>query len=232
MEERLKIEHQPDRQCTTTAIVGAREIDPVCGMRLDPATLKHYFDIAGRRFHFCSADCRAKFEADPNAYHKRKAATSHPAKAGVTYTCPHGGSRQLPHLRHDARVIDRVRSSGAEQRSRRHDPTLLDRACANPAGLRPRNGQPYSRTRLECHNSSLYLFLGAIWAGNSCRPLGRMAVLSARLGVTYQPPPQHVYPHFTGYGYGLHLQSRSDLRSIPFPRGLPEDINSGCKVYH
>jgi Cu+-exporting ATPase len=88
MEERLKIEHQPDRQCTTTAIVGAREIDPVCGMRLDPATLKHYFDIAGRRFHFCSADCRAKFEADPNAYHKRKAATSHPAKAGVTYTCP------------------------------------------------------------------------------------------------------------------------------------------------
>jgi Cu+-exporting ATPase len=88
MEERLKIEHQPDRQCTTTAIVGAREIDPVCGMRLDPATLKHYFDIAGRRFHFCSADCRAKFEADPNAYLKRKAATSHPAKAGVTYTCP------------------------------------------------------------------------------------------------------------------------------------------------
>ena len=42
--------------------------DPVCGMTVDPATSKHRFDHHGDTFHFCSAGCRTKFAADPEAY--------------------------------------------------------------------------------------------------------------------------------------------------------------------
>src|SRR5437868_4348064 len=42
--------------------------DPVCGMRVDPATSKHRLDHDGRTFHFCSAGCRTKFAADPQKY--------------------------------------------------------------------------------------------------------------------------------------------------------------------
>ncbi|MGH2887716.1 MAG: permease [Solirubrobacteraceae bacterium] len=42
-------------------------VDPVCGMSVDRSgapTLEH----GGRRYHFCSDHCRAKFAADPDAY--------------------------------------------------------------------------------------------------------------------------------------------------------------------
>ena len=45
-----------------------RVLDPVCGMKVDPATSKHRFDYRGETFHFCSAGCRTKFEADPKKY--------------------------------------------------------------------------------------------------------------------------------------------------------------------
>lgn len=44
------------------------EIDPVCGMRVDPATGKHSIDHQGQRYLFCCAGCRTKFEADPARY--------------------------------------------------------------------------------------------------------------------------------------------------------------------
>jgi Cu+-exporting ATPase len=43
-------------------------IDPVCGMRVDPATSKHRSEHEGKTIHFCSAGCKAKFEADPGRY--------------------------------------------------------------------------------------------------------------------------------------------------------------------
>ena len=46
----------------------ARVRDPVCGMRVDPATSKHRAENRGETFHFCSAGCKAKFEADPGRY--------------------------------------------------------------------------------------------------------------------------------------------------------------------
>ena len=39
--------------------------DPVCGMKVDPATSKHRLEHRGTTFHFCSAGCRTKFEANP-----------------------------------------------------------------------------------------------------------------------------------------------------------------------
>ena len=61
--------------------------DPVCGMTVDPATSKHRFDHHGQTFHFCSAGCRTKFAADPDAYlgnNKPKA----DVPEGTIYTCP------------------------------------------------------------------------------------------------------------------------------------------------
>ena len=73
-------------------IENAPTTDPVCGMAVNPATSKHRFDHGGTIFHFCSAGCQAKFEADPNTYFKPylkpKTATPGPSKAGVIYTCP------------------------------------------------------------------------------------------------------------------------------------------------
>jgi Cu+-exporting ATPase len=64
-------------------------------MTVDPATSQHRFDYLGETFHFCSAGCRTKFAADPQAYldnSKPKAA----APEGTIYTCPmHPQIRQI-----------------------------------------------------------------------------------------------------------------------------------------
>ncbi|WP_424139684.1 heavy metal translocating P-type ATPase [Roseomonas chloroacetimidivorans] len=63
--------------------------DPVCGMKVDPATSKHRLEHAGTIFHFCSAGCRTKFGADPGRYLEPKEAAPVPApRKGAIYTCP------------------------------------------------------------------------------------------------------------------------------------------------
>jgi len=69
--------------------------DPVCGMTVDPATSKHRFEHAGTTYHFCSAGCRSKFEADPAKYLAPKPEAV-PATPGAIYTCPmHPQIRQV-----------------------------------------------------------------------------------------------------------------------------------------
>ncbi|TCZ61037.1 heavy metal translocating P-type ATPase [Roseicella aquatilis] len=63
--------------------------DPVCGMKVDPATSRHRLEHRGTTFHFCSAGCRTKFEADPDKYLKpEKAAAPTAAQKAAIYTCP------------------------------------------------------------------------------------------------------------------------------------------------
>ena len=62
-------------------------IDPVCGMKVNQQTAKHHAEVDGRIWYFCSARCREKFIADPQAYLEGKAAPA-PAPAGTIYTCP------------------------------------------------------------------------------------------------------------------------------------------------
>ncbi len=67
----------------------SREIDPVCGMTVDPAAGKPYFDHRGRRYHFCCQGCQTKFAADPERYLAPKTeAPAEPAPPGTLYTCP------------------------------------------------------------------------------------------------------------------------------------------------
>jgi Cu+-exporting ATPase len=70
--------------------------DPVCGMKVDPATSEHRLGYGGTTYHFCSAGCRTKFEANPGSYLKPKVAAMAPAPAGAIYTCPmHPQIRQV-----------------------------------------------------------------------------------------------------------------------------------------
>ena len=90
-------DYRPDTKgCSsgrTPAAAGA-VTDPVCGMKVDPATSKHRFEHGGTTYHFCSAGCRMKFSADPDSYLRPKAAE--PAKPVVIYTCPmHPQIRQV-----------------------------------------------------------------------------------------------------------------------------------------
>ena len=72
-----------------------RVTDPVCGMKVDPATSKYRADHRHETYHFCSARCRDRFVADPEGYLKPKAKPAAPEQAGhaspqkgVIYTCP------------------------------------------------------------------------------------------------------------------------------------------------
>ena len=70
------------------AASGTRVNDLVCGMQVDPETSKHRHEHDGVTYHFCSAGCRTKFAADPQAYLTPKVARPEPAKPGVVHTCP------------------------------------------------------------------------------------------------------------------------------------------------
>ncbi len=61
--------------------------DPVCGMSVDPVTARHTATHHGETFYFCSAGCKAKFEADPQRYLKPQAQTP-PVDPTAIYTCP------------------------------------------------------------------------------------------------------------------------------------------------
>jgi P-type Cu+ transporter len=65
----------------------APAIDPVCGMKVNPATAKHRFAYQGQDYLFCGGRCRERFEAEPEKYLKPREAEP-PAPAGTIYTCP------------------------------------------------------------------------------------------------------------------------------------------------
>ena len=62
--------------------------DPVCGMTVDPETTPHHAEHGGHAYHFCSAGCRAKFVAAPDAYLRGKPRSQPEATPGAMWTCP------------------------------------------------------------------------------------------------------------------------------------------------
>jgi P-type Cu+ transporter len=66
---------------------GDAATDPVCGMSVDPATTRHHATHLGHEFHFCSAQCRARFMAGPERY-LVPAPPSAEAPPGTVWTCP------------------------------------------------------------------------------------------------------------------------------------------------
>ena len=70
-------------------------LDPVCGMKVDPAKTPHHAEYKRRAFHFCGAGCRTRFVADPERY-LAPAAKPTEAPPGAIRTCPmHPQIRQV-----------------------------------------------------------------------------------------------------------------------------------------
>src|SRR5262245_5559546 len=67
------------------------EIDPVCGMTVDPASAHASLPHDGKTYHFCSTSCLHKFQADPAKYVDRGKLSAPPTAhtpSGTIYTCP------------------------------------------------------------------------------------------------------------------------------------------------
>ncbi|KJC44944.1 haloacid dehalogenase [Bradyrhizobium sp. LTSP885] len=76
-------------------VEAALAIDPVCGMKVNPATARHRFSYQGEDYFFCSGRCRERFEAEPEKFLKPREPEP-PAPADTIYTCPmHPEVRQV-----------------------------------------------------------------------------------------------------------------------------------------
>ena len=69
----------PDAQ---RADVSGSTKDPVCGMPIDPKRAVGMRTVGDRTFYFCSADCLAKFDADPEGMASRAPAQASRAEHG------------------------------------------------------------------------------------------------------------------------------------------------------
>jgi Cu+-exporting ATPase len=76
--------HSPAESCGEPA----QAVDPVCGMTVGPAATAHHAEHEGAHFHFCSARCREKFVADPDAYLGDAPPSEPEGTPGAIWTCP------------------------------------------------------------------------------------------------------------------------------------------------
>jgi Cu+-exporting ATPase len=85
----------PSHDPTLAQLDGKRR-DPVCGMMVDEKTARYRTLHQGRRFYFCGARCREKFEAEPARYliaSDQHGAPNHPHSAPSP---PHGTTPAQP----------------------------------------------------------------------------------------------------------------------------------------
>jgi P-type Cu+ transporter len=72
----------------------AEEIDPVCGMTVDPHDAAGRAEYRGRTYYFCNPSCLERFIASPESFvtetgeRKEPADQEAPAAPGTEYTCP------------------------------------------------------------------------------------------------------------------------------------------------
>jgi Cu+-exporting ATPase len=66
---------------------GSEEVDPVCGMSVDPQRTPHHHEYRGRTYHFCADSCRQRFAAGPESWLAPPPLVT-TAAPGTTWTCP------------------------------------------------------------------------------------------------------------------------------------------------
>ena len=129
----------------------AGEIDPVCGMMVDPQTAQHRADYSGHTYFFCAAGCKTKFTADPQKYLGKR--EPEPVVEGAIYTCPmHPEIRQVgpgpcPICGMALEPEIATANFRPQSRTRRHDAAVLDRPRLRPAG----DGAGNERALLGAH---------------------------------------------------------------------------------
>jgi Cu+-exporting ATPase len=53
---------------------GIMTTDPVCGMKVDEKRSEFQTQFAGKKYSFCSENCKREFEADPDEFVETAAA--------------------------------------------------------------------------------------------------------------------------------------------------------------
>jgi len=53
---------------------GIMTTDPVCGMKVDEKRTEFHTQFAGKKYSFCSENCKQEFEADPDEFVETAAA--------------------------------------------------------------------------------------------------------------------------------------------------------------
>lgn len=69
------------------------QVDPVCGMTVQPESAAGSYEYQGKTYYFCSQGCLTKFRQDPPAFlippaERRAAAAAAPPGSKVEYICP------------------------------------------------------------------------------------------------------------------------------------------------
>ena len=103
--------------------------DPVCGMEIEPSQAASRRDFDGATYYFCSADCRAKFDAEPTRYATGAAPSSEETPLEKTGDVSANGTAT------DLSVA--VASKGASANDASANGVSVDNAAANSA---PANG--------------------------------------------------------------------------------------------
>jgi P-type Cu+ transporter len=96
---KTKFDSSPESYVKSAAFVyepaaeSQTEVDPVCGMNVDPSKAAASEVHIGKTYHFCSQSCAAKFRADPERYLRLKTATAPPLpapkeEARAEHICP------------------------------------------------------------------------------------------------------------------------------------------------
>jgi len=81
----MKHMHNAQGSCCHEPAGAVTATDPVCGMKVDPASAKASFEHGGTTYYFCCPGCRDKFQADPARYlAKKEAAVAPPAPSRAT----------------------------------------------------------------------------------------------------------------------------------------------------
>ena len=188
---------------------GAKVVDPVCGMTVDPATSKHRFDYRGETYHFCSAGCRTKFAADPETC-LDKSKPKAPAPEGAIYTCPmHPEIRQVGPgscpicgmaLEPEVASLDAPPNPELADMTRRFWIGLVLSIAGGRAGDGRASGR---RSRLGRPDA---VELDPVRVRHARRALGGLALLRARLAIAADAQSQHVHPDRDGHRRRLRLQ--------------------------
>ncbi|MEP6918293.1 MAG: heavy metal-binding domain-containing protein [Acidobacteriota bacterium] len=63
------------------------EVDPVCGMTINPADAAGSYEYKGTRYYFCNPSCLQRFTADPEEFLSSTPKTPE-APGGTVYVCP------------------------------------------------------------------------------------------------------------------------------------------------
>jgi Cu+-exporting ATPase len=79
-----------DHSTHATSADPATAVDPVCGMRVDPAAARHHASHHGQDYLFCGPRCRERFVAEPDRFiaPRKPKPKPKPAAPGGQWTCP------------------------------------------------------------------------------------------------------------------------------------------------